>query len=369
MLVPRLDPHDLAWPTGPDPNPFVRYSALLLSDAPGGARALGRRVEAVADRSMEPTRVVELGPDVVAKVEADGIAGSHKWRHLFGTLLALGDGAADRPLAIASCGNAALAAAVLARAVGRRLEVFVPTWADPLVIHRLDGLGAEVTVAARQPAERGDPCVRRFRDAVAQGAVPFTCQGTDNALALDGGRTLAWELVDQLGGKAPDHVVVQAGGGALASCTVRGLREAFDMGALTAMPRVHVVQPEHAAPLVRAWEHVSGLAADVGWERACERGGTHRAEFMWPWADPRSIATGIVDDETYDWLEVVRGVGASGGTIFTLPDDAFLAAGRAATTAAGTPIGPTGAAAYAGVLDLQSRGMEGTFATVLTGST
>lgn len=373
VLVPQLDPAQVAWPSIPDPNPFVRFGALLLGATPDSARALAGRVEAVAGRAIAPTRIVDLGNDSRAKVEADGIAGSHKWRHLFGTLLAIsepGKGAdADRPLAIASCGNAALAAATIAKAVERHLEVFVPTWADPSVVERLAALGAAVIVAERATGEVGDPCVRRFRAAVAEGAIPFSCQGSDNGLALDGGRTLAWELVDQLDGAAPDHVVVQAGGGALASCLVRGLREAWQLGALPSMPRVHVVQAEHAAPLVRAWSRMAAVAAETDWERARERGAAHRAEFMWPWTDPRSVATGILDDEAYDWLEVVAGVAASGGSIFAVTDDAMLRAAQRATDRAATPIGPTGAAAYAGVLALQAAGAEGTFVTVLTGST
>ena len=39
----------------------------------------------------------------------------------------------------------------------------------------------------------------------------------------------------------------------------------------------------------------------------------HRADFMWPWeTEPVSVATGILDDETYDWLAVVRGTIESG---------------------------------------------------------
>ena len=66
------------------------------------------------------------------KDETGNVAGSHKARHLFGILLelrvaeALGHGDPASPLAIASCGNAAYAAAVVARAAGRELRVFVP---------------------------------------------------------------------------------------------------------------------------------------------------------------------------------------------------------------------------------------------------
>ena len=36
---------------------------------------------------------------------------------------------------------------------------------------------------------------------------------------------------------------------------------------------------------------------------------THRSKFMWPWEEePKSIATGIIDDETYDWAAVVAGM-------------------------------------------------------------
>ena len=60
----------------------------------------------------------------------------------------------------------------------------------------------------------------RFREAVDAGAVPFSVQGPDNALCLDGGRTIGWEIADAGG---VDRIVVQVGGGALAACTGWGL--------------------------------------------------------------------------------------------------------------------------------------------------
>src|SRR5439155_23338429 len=66
------------------------------------------------------------------KDETGNVSGSHKGRHLFGLLVhlevaeQLGFASPDDrpPLAIASCGNAALAAAAVAKAGGRQLEVF-----------------------------------------------------------------------------------------------------------------------------------------------------------------------------------------------------------------------------------------------------
>ncbi len=76
---------------------------------------------------------------VWVKDETGNVSGSHKGRHLMGVLIHLAvmercgltDPARRRDLAIASCGNAALAAAVVARAGGWALTVFVPPEADP----------------------------------------------------------------------------------------------------------------------------------------------------------------------------------------------------------------------------------------------
>src|SRR4029079_12486682 len=82
---------------------------------------------------------------VWVKDETGNVSGSHKARHLFGLLvwlevaerIGLADPEERRDLGIASCGNAALSAAVVAAAGRRRLRVFVPMDADPLVLERL----------------------------------------------------------------------------------------------------------------------------------------------------------------------------------------------------------------------------------------
>ena len=84
------------------------------------------------------------------KDETGNVSGSHKARHLMGIMstsrslerAGLVTREHRRALAIASCGNAALAAAVVARAAGRPLDVFVPPDAHPGVLDRLVALGA-----------------------------------------------------------------------------------------------------------------------------------------------------------------------------------------------------------------------------------
>ena len=195
------------------------------------------------------------------------MSGSHKGRHLMGVLIHLAvmercgltDPARRRELAIASCGNAALAAAVVARAWGWGLTVFVPPEADPRVVRRLYDLGANVVTCPREPGIPGDPAYRRLRQELDAGALPFTTQGPENGLAIEGGLTLGYELVTDLAGEPLDHLIVQVGGGALASSTIQALREAADLGALGRMPAIHTVQTTGAHPLERAYARVRAL--------------------------------------------------------------------------------------------------------------
>lgn len=366
-----------------EPNPFIRYRTLLhayhvaragsLSD--DAFCALVRRLDAaVAGIDGHGFVVTPFGRNdelserlgfsatggVWVKDETHNVSGSHKARHLFGVLLQLevaeGVGLADatrRPeLAIASCGNAALAAAVLAAAAGRTLHVFVPEDADPAVMERLDLLGARIRVCGRAPGAIGDPTYAALLEAIASGALPFTCQGNLNGLAVECGATLGYELVSQLKGSAVtlDRIVVQVGGGALASAVAQSLREAEEHGALERNPRLDTVQTAAAWPLRRAFDLVTSHG-----NHALAYAATHRSQFMWPWEPaPHSVAGGILDDETYDWLAVVEGMLLTGGRAVIAPEATLAEAHELARAATGIDVDPTGASGLAGLLALRA---------------
>jgi threonine synthase len=304
------------------------------------------------------------------KDETGNVSGSHKGRHLFGLLVHLEvaerlglSRTEDRPpLAIASCGNAALAAAVVARAGGRALRVFVPTDADPAVVARLEELGADVVACPRDPAVRGDPTYHRLQDALEDGALPFTCQGNQNGLSIEGGTTLGYEMATRLAseGAAVDRVLVQVGGGALAAGVFQGLREAVDLGALGAVPTIHAVQTLGAYPLKRAFDRVVERAGDGSAEEALRYAVAHRSEFMWPWEEPpHSIAHGILDDETYDWAAVVRAMIETGGSPVVVDEETLALAGELGAETTRIPADATGASGLAGLLALRREGEVG----------
>ena len=398
VLVRVLDPGRVRFPEGTAgaTSPFVHYRRLLHSHhraTAGGmsdeevvelAGRLDEAVARVAGSGFRPTPFVRSAPlsdrlgfsaagGVWVKDETGNVAGSHKGRHLMGVLLhlevaerlGLADPRSRPDLAIASCGNAALAAAVVARAGDRRLRVFVPVDADRVVLGGLRDLGAEVVTCERTTGTSGDPAYLRLQEALAAGALPFTCQGNENGLVIEGGETLGYEIVSDLraAGHALDHLVVQVGGGALASACIQALDEATVLGALGHRPRVHTVQTTGGHPLERAYSRVrDGLGADPSpgeIDDALHRAAAHRSAYMWPWeGEPRSIATGILDDETYDWRAVVGGMLATGGRPLVVSED-NLARARELGNAAGYPVDPTGSSGLAGLLDLVADGTVG----------
>ncbi len=394
VLARKIDVLGASFPQGGEANPFVRYRTLF--HAWHAARELGwsdteyvalvgrldEAVAAVDGHGFRVTpffRAAELSDrlgfsasgGVWVKDETGNVSGSHKGRHLMGTLLelevaeamrrAVGEPAAPPPpLAVASCGNAALAAAVVARAARRPLDVFIPPEADRAVVARLRNLEARLTVCERKPGLSGDPTYLRLLEAVSSGAIAFSCQGNLNGLAVEGGETLGWEMADELAaaGVRLDRLFVQVGGGALASACANGLAEARALGRPVGPGRLHAVQTHGAHPLERAHRRIAArVAAGAAPDDALAYAASHRSEFMWSWEEePHSIAHGILDDETYDWFAVVEAMFDTGGSPIVVGEDTLAEANELARSTTGSDVDPTGSAGLAGLLNLLHEG-------------
>ena len=330
-----------------DANPFVRFArrmawfAFAVGNGMSESAALSLARSVADGFSITPFAVnghlsERFGVEVWVKDETGQLAGSHKARHLVSVMLHLRVAEelgllADRPpLAISSCGNAALAASTLASRESWPIEVFVPTWMDPAFGSAMDALGASVHRCERRPGDPpGDPAMAGFRSSVAGGAVPFSVQGPVNAWCLDGGRTIGWEMAEV--GAPVSELVVQVGGGALASCASQGLGGSVSLLA---------VQAEGCAPLERA---VTAVGDDAD---PASRWG----EVMTPWEEPHSLADGILDDETYDWLAVLEAMRASGGRPVVVSEASVVEAVEVARSA-GLRVSPTGAAGVAALIE------------------
>lgn len=190
--------------------------------------------------------------EVWLKLEHLQVAGSFKARGMYNRLLANPIPAAG--VIVASGGNAGIATAAAARALGVRCQVFVPTISSPAKQAKLRELGADVVVTGAAYAEALEACLARQRDSGA-----LLTHAYDQPEVVAGAGTLAREIEED-GGGLPDTLLVSVGGGGLIAGIAAWCEDRCRMVAL---------EPEQAPTLYRAREAgapvdvaVSGIAAD-----------------------------------------------------------------------------------------------------------
>ena len=189
--------------------------------------------------------------EVWLKLEQLQVSGSFKARGMFNRLLS--NTIPPAGVIAASGGNAGIATAVAARALGVPAEIYVPSIISSAKRERLATLGAQVVIGGDAYADALAACEARQRQSGA-----LMTHAYDQPEVVAGAGTLAREIEAQKG--TPDTVLVSVGGGGL----VAGIAAWF-----TGRSRVVALEPELAPTLFRARAAgtpvdvaVSGVAAD-----------------------------------------------------------------------------------------------------------
>jgi threonine synthase len=242
-----------------------------------------------------------------------------------------------------SSGNAGASLSAYAAAAGVRCRVLVPETASYPKIAQIAACGAEVLTIRGSRQDVADAAIDMSREIfyASHNWQPFFVEGT---------KTLAYELWEQLGFRAPDNVVVPLGYGSNVLGCERGFGELLRGGEIERMPRIFGVQAANCAPCHAAYR----------------AGG----EALVPTEISPTIAEGIASSHPTRVAEVLRAVRSSGGNIVAVSEEEIVAAlGALART--GLYVEPTSAAAAAGLTRLVAaaaieRGQ--TTVLVLTGS-
>lgn len=215
----------------------------------GDVREAAERIAGYVRR----TPVMEVSPGLLLKLEGTQHSGSFKVRGGFNRVLTAGE-LPEAGVIAASGGNHGLAVAYVARTLGVRAEIFVPTVSSPVKVAGLRALGAQVTQIGAVYAEAYEASVKR---AAESGALEI--HAYDQAEVVAGQGTVGLEVLEQTGGV--DTVLVAVGGGGL----VAGIT-----AAVAGRARVVAVEPELIPTLHRALEaggpvpvEVSGVGADA----------------------------------------------------------------------------------------------------------
>jgi threonine synthase len=178
--------------------------------------------------------------------------GSFKDRQAAFTVSALkAQGAGE--LVLASTGNAAAAYAAYCARAGIKLWVFLPSSVPAEKMRELALYGAEVVKVTGTYDQTKDVAA----DFAARRGIPLD-RGAKAIPGKESMKTIAFEVAEQLGWRAPDWYVQAVSGGIGPLGVLKGFGELHAARLIDRVPKVGVVQVEGCAPMVRAWQR--GLA-------------------------------------------------------------------------------------------------------------
>jgi threonine synthase len=238
-----------------------------------------------------------------------------------------------KTIALPTAGNAGNAASAYAAAAGLACEVFIPKDAKRPFVDECRLYGANVTLvdglitdAGRICAEKGGPLGW------------YDVSTLKEPYRIEGKKTMAYELAEQMNWEWPDWIVYPTGGGT----GMVGMWKAFDeierIGWVPKgkRPRMVSVQAENCAPIVRAFEQ-----------------GTEKAQ---PWENASTLADGLRVPRAIGDFLILRAVRESGGTAVAVADRSMVEGMLTIGKYAGISAAPEGGAALAAIRRLVENG-------------
>jgi threonine synthase len=271
-------------------------------------------------------------PNLYLKVEGQNPTGSFKDR---GMVLAVAKAleAGARAIVCASTGNTSASAAAYGAAAGLEVIVILPK-GQIAVGKLLQALVAGAKVVAVDG--NFDQALGIVRGLAEQNEHPVTLVNSVNPFRLDGQKTAAFEVCDDLG-RAPDILAIPVGNAGNISAYWAGFTDYAGAGLVDATPRLWGFQAAGAAPLVHG--------------RRVDR--------------PETIATAIRIGNPASWGKAIAARDESGGRIEAVSDDEILGAYRDLARHAGIFCEPASAASVAGIRKMAAAGRLDPGATVV----
>jgi threonine synthase len=245
-------------------------------------------------------------------------------------------------LSVPSAGNAANAMAAYAAAAGIRAHVFMPRDVKVPFIRECELYGAEVTLVDGLITDAGRVAAERGR---ALGW--YDVSTLKEPYRIEGKKTMAYELGEQLDWQFPDWIVYPTGGGTGMVGMWKAFEELEAIGwkSSTRRPRMVSVQAAGCAPIVDAFER-----------------GAERSEM---WKNAQTVADGLRVPKALGDFLVLRAVRESGGTALAVADAEMVQGMRDLGAREGISAAPEGGAALHAVRRLRADGRIGSDETVV----
>lgn len=264
----------------------------------------------------------KLGLDLYFKYEGLNPTGSFKDR---GMVMAVAKAVEEGSQSImcASTGNTSAAAAAYAARANMNCYVLIP---DGKIA--LGKLAQAIMYGAKIIAINGnfDVALSIVREITSEKSI--TLVNSVNPYRLEGQKTAAFEIVDELG-EAPDILAIPVGNAGNISAYWKGFSEYVEKGKVANLPQMYGYQAEGSAPLVKG-EMVT---------------------------NPETIATAIRIGNPASWEKAKRALDESNGRIDSVTDEEILAAQKLLTSSEGIFAEPASCASLAGVVKHRKLGL------------
>ena len=311
---------------------------LTLADLAGRAASLWRYREVLpleegdeVSLSEGFTPLLAVEPNVWVKDEAHNPTGSFKARGM-AVAISMAKHLGARALSAPSAGNAAGALAAYGARAGLPVTVAMPEDTPApffsecelygATVHRVKGTIADAGKFLREHGPKDAYDVSTLRE-------PYR---------IEGKKTMAYELVEQMGGEVPDVVLYPTGGGTGLIGMWKAFGEMERLGWIPAgrRPRFVSVQAAGCAPVAKAFHE-----------------GAERTE---PWPNPHTHAYGLRVPSPLGGFICVRVLRETNGTAVTITDEETDHATRELASRTGIDVCPEGGAAWAALAKLRESG-------------
>lgn len=157
-----------------------------------------------------------------------------------------------------------------------------------------------------------------------------------NPFRLEGQKTIAFEIADQMGWNVPNSVIVPVGNAGNISAIYKGFVELEKLGLTDDIPKLVGIQAEHASPVVDAFE--SG-------------------EELKPVSNPKTIATAIRIGDPVNAVKALKAIHQSRGVVEKVSDNEIVGAQKELARE-GIGVEPASAASIAGLKKLREDGLD-----------
>jgi len=211
-------------------------------------------------------------------------------------------------------------------------RIYAPATTPPTILAQIRWFGGDLQLLDGHIGDCGAAALEFARET---GAFPMNT--LREPYRIEGKKTLGLELVRQLGWEFPDAIIYPAGGGTGLIGMWIAFQELVAAGwAPGPPPRLYAVQATGCAPVVRA--------VVAGADR-CE-----------PWADPRTVASGLRVPAPLGGALMLRAIRDTGGSAIAVSDEQLVENARAVSSWEGVDVSPEGGAALAAAVALRDAG-------------